>query len=370
MDLYWACGWCYFKYHHGDGMIGLALEGGGTKGCYQIGAYYAMKDCGIKFDGFCGTSIGSFNSAMLACGKEEELLEFWQNVNIATVLGFDPNYIKKINKREIDLNFFKMSIKGALRMLKNRGVDTAGLEKVLQEHVNESELRNSQKDYGLCTVKVNKLKPCYLFKEEMKPGSIHDYILASCFLPLFRMKKTANNEYYIDGGFYDNSPVNMLIDKGYTKVYVVRVNIGLSINITRKLKKDIDVTYIKPSRSVGTILELNDEKVHDNIQMGYYDTLRILRHLDGFVYTFHRKKDWYFDWIIRSVDERKLRRVKNFFHTKNNKDTIIKALEYIMEKEKIYYYQIYKLPKVLHFVKKHYKKNHFVYDFIRELRFL
>jgi NTE family protein len=162
MDLYWACGWCYFKYHHGDGMIGLALEGGGTKGSYQIGAYYAMKDCGIKFDGFCGTSIGSFNSAMLACGKEEELLEFWQNVNIATVLGFDPNYIKKINKREIDLNFFKMSIKGALRMLKNRGVDTAGLEKVLQEHVNESELRNSQKDYGLCTVKVNKLKPCYL----------------------------------------------------------------------------------------------------------------------------------------------------------------------------------------------------------------
>jgi NTE family protein len=351
-------------------MIGLALEGGGTKGSYQIGAYYAMKDCGIKFDGFCGTSIGSFNSAMLACGKEKELLEFWQNVNIASVLGFDPNYINKINKREIDFNFLKMSIKGAKRMLKNRGVDTAGLEKVLEEHVNETELRKSQKDYGLCTVKVNKLKPCYLFKEEMEPGTIHDYILASCFLPLFRMKKTVNNEYYIDGGFYDNSPVNMLIDKGYTKVYVVRVNIGLSINITRKLKKEIDVTYIKPSRSVGTILELNDEKVHDNIQMGYYDTLRTLRNLDGFVYTFKRKKETYFEWISRNMDDRKKRRVKNFFHTKSDKETIIKALEYIMEKEKIYYYQIYHLPKVIHYVKKHYKKSHFVYDFIRELRFL
>ncbi|MCI8575325.1 MAG: patatin-like phospholipase family protein [Bacilli bacterium] len=351
-------------------MIGLALEGGGTKGSYQIGAYYAMKDCGITFDGFCGTSIGSFNSAMLACGKEKELLEFWQNVNIATVLGFDPNYINKINKREIDLSFFKMSLKGAMRMLKNRGVDTDGLEKVLQEHVNEEELRNSQKDYGLCTVKVNKLQPCYLFKEDMKPGTIHDYILASCFLPLFRMKKTANNEYYIDGGFYDNSPVNMLIDKGYTKVYVVRVNIGLSINITRRLKKDIDVTYIKPSRNVGTILELNDEKVHDNIQMGYYDTLRVLRNLDGYVYTFKRKKESYFEWIARNVEERKKRRVKNFFHTKSDKETVIKALEYIMTKEKIYYYQIYKLPKVLHYVKKHYKKSHFVYDFIRELRFL
>ena len=88
-------------------MIGLALEGGGTKGSYQIGAYYAMKDCGIEFDGFCGTSIGSFNSAMLACGKEEELLEFWQNINVANALGFDSNYINKINKREIDLNFVK-----------------------------------------------------------------------------------------------------------------------------------------------------------------------------------------------------------------------------------------------------------------------
>ena len=62
-------------------MIGLALEGGGTKGSYQIGAYYAMKDCGIVFDGFCGTSIGSFNSAMLACGKEEELLDGFRKLS-------------------------------------------------------------------------------------------------------------------------------------------------------------------------------------------------------------------------------------------------------------------------------------------------
>lgn len=351
-------------------MIGLALEGGGTKGSYQIGAYYAMKDCGIEFDGFCGTSIGSFNSAMLACGKEEELLEFWQNINVANALGFDSNYINKINKREIDLNFVKMSFKGAIRMLKNRGVDTNGLEKILEEHVNEEELRNSKKDFGLCTVKVKELKPCYLFKEEMKPGTIHDYILASCFLPLFRMKKTVDNDYYVDGGFYDNSPVNMLIDKGYTKVYVVRVNVGLSINITRPLKKSIDVTYIKPSRSVGTILELNDEKVHDNIQMGYYDTLRVLRNLDGYIYTFKRKKEKYFEWMARHIDKKRIRRIKNFFHVEGTKEAIIKSLEYVMEKEHIYYYQIYKVPKVIKYLKKHYKKSHFVYEFIGELKFL
>jgi len=351
-------------------MIGLALEGGGTKGSYQIGAYFAMKDCGIKFDGFCGTSIGAFNSALLACGKEKELLEFWKNVRIANVLGFDPNYIDKINQHKIDFEFLQMSLKGAHRLLKNHGVATDGLEKVLKETVNEETLRNSKKDYGLCTVKLKELKPLYLFKEDMKPGTIHDHILASCYLPLFRMKKTIDDNYYVDGGFYDNSPVNMLIDKGYTKVYVVRVNIGMSINITRKLKKEIDVTYIKPSRNVGTILELNDKKVHDNIYMGYYDTLRILRNMDGYIYTFKRKKEKYFDWIARKVEEKKLRRIKNFFHVKTTKAAIIKSMEYIMEKEKIDFYQIYRIPKVLRNLKKYYKKSHFIYDFIGELKFL
>ena len=40
-------------------MVGLALAGGGVKGSYQIGAYMAFKKCHIKFDGVCGTSIGS-----------------------------------------------------------------------------------------------------------------------------------------------------------------------------------------------------------------------------------------------------------------------------------------------------------------------
>lgn len=351
-------------------MIGLALEGGGTKGSYQIGAYYAMKDCGLEFDGFCGTSIGSFNSAMLACGKEKELLEFWQSVNISSVLGFDPNYINKVVKRDVDLNFFKMTLKGAIRMLKNRGVTTEGLEQVLKKYVNEEMLRNSKKDFGLCTVKLSSLKPLYLFKEDMKVGKIHDYILASCYLPLFKMKRTVDESFCIDGGFYDNSPVNMLIDKGYTKVFVVRLNIGLSINITRKPKKDIDITYIKPSRSVGTILELNDEKVHDNIYMGYYDTLRVLKNYDGYKYTFYNKKESYYNWITRKIDDRKLKRVENFFRTKNRKTAVIKAMEYIMEKEKIYYYQIYQVPKVIRYLKKNYKKNHFIYDFVGELKFL
>ena len=46
-------------------MKGLVLEGGGTKGAYQIGAYKALRDLGIEFQGVAGTSIGALNGAYI-----------------------------------------------------------------------------------------------------------------------------------------------------------------------------------------------------------------------------------------------------------------------------------------------------------------
>ena len=46
-------------------MKGLVLEGGGTKGAYQLGAYKALKELGVEFDGVVGTSIGALNAAFI-----------------------------------------------------------------------------------------------------------------------------------------------------------------------------------------------------------------------------------------------------------------------------------------------------------------
>ena len=73
-------------------MRGLVLEGGGVKGSYQIGAFYALKKCGIKIDGFVGTSIGSFNAAALACGRYRELLDFWYYLDLSQVFAY-RNYL-------------------------------------------------------------------------------------------------------------------------------------------------------------------------------------------------------------------------------------------------------------------------------------
>ena len=52
-------------------MLGLALEGGGAKGAYEIGAYRALTELGYHFDVICGVSIGAINAALLAQGDCE-----------------------------------------------------------------------------------------------------------------------------------------------------------------------------------------------------------------------------------------------------------------------------------------------------------
>lgn len=350
-------------------MRGLVLEGGGVKGSYQIGAYYAFRDCGIKFDGFVGTSIGSFNAAMLASNMERELLEFWYTVDPGTLLGMDTRFVEIFNNQKLDINGLKGAFTSLTHIIKNFGLDNSKLLSTVQKIVNYDTLIKSNKDFGLVTVRVSHegIKPIYVYKENIpNQEKLIEYLMASCYLPVFREKRIIDNHYYIDGGFYDNSPVKLLKDKGYDEVYVINIK-GIGIN--RSLNTGLKTHIITPTRDNGKVLELNREIIKNNILMGYYDTLRYLKKLDGYRYCFKRKKDWYYNILSRKVNKRLLRRVKKFFRTDSNRDTIIKALEYILEKENISYYDVYHPYKLIKKIKK-IDNNHFVYKYVKELRFL
>ena len=349
-------------------MIGLALQGGGARGAYQIGAYYALKKAHIKFNAVCGTSIGAFNGALIASRKEKELLDFWKSVSIGEILNFDKEYIsKKINK-EFDLSYLKLGFKNFLNIIKSGGVNIDGLEKILNDYIDEKAILKSKMDFGICTVRLNDLKPLYIFKNDMNPEKLKDYILASCYLPLFKMKKKVDDHYYLDGGFYDNTPINMLIEKGYTKIYVVELNPLLNIN--RKPKKEVEIIRITPNRSLGGTLIYDNENIQENIKMGYYDALRVVKKLDGYDYCFKNYPEFFYNWITRKIDSKLLHRIKGFFHAKTNKDAVIKSMEYLMKKENIDYYQVYKPYKMLKQLKKLPNKKHFVYEFLRQTSIL
>ena len=347
---------------------GLILEGGAIKGSYQIGAYYAFKKLGIKFDGFGGTSIGSFNAALLACNKGKELLHFWQTVDPGVIIGADEKLIKAINSENLELpNLLKGAIGSVKKWIGAHGIDTKPLYDVMENLLVEDELRKSKKDFGLVTVKLKGFKPKYIYKEDIPEGKLYDYILASCYLPVFKMNKIIDDNIYLDGGFYDNCPVSLLLDKGYDIVYAVKINgIGLSKKLQKK--QDEKVIYITPSRNICKTFEMNREIINENILMGFYDTLRTIGNYDGIKYVFKKRSNKYYEHLVRKVDSKTYKYVASYFKTNDPKIMVIKAVEYMAEKKYIDYYNIYRLYNLVLKIRKNgYKKNK-IYDFVKQLR--
>ena len=305
---------------------------------------------------------------MLASKKEKELLKFWQNASIGEILGFDKEYIRKKINKEYDLDFFKLGIKNALKIIKTRGIEMHQLEQVLDTYLDTNQLLKSSIDFGVCTIRLNDFKPLYIFKKDMHPDKIKDYILASCYLPLFKMEKKVDDHYYLDGGFYDNTPINMLIEKGMKKIYVVELN--PLININRKPKKEVEMIRITPTRNLGGVLIYDSKNINDNIKMGYYDTLKTLKKLDGFAYYFKRRPSFYYNRLVHQIDRKELFRLKGFFHSKTNKEVVLKALEYYLQRKDKKIYQVYRPEKVIKEIKKEHNLTHFVWKFITQLKFL
>lgn len=345
-------------------MTGLVLAGGGAKGAYQVGAYFAFKKCGVKLDGVVGTSIGSFNAAVIAQGDDEKLYHFWKNVDVGELLNFNTKFTESVNNKDK----FKELIYGIEQMtiiVKNKGISNNNLKNILKEMVNEEKIRNSYMDYGLVTIRVNDLKPMYLFKEDMKKGKLAEYILASCNLPVFKTEKLIDDKYYIDGGFYDNNPVNMLLNKGYDKVYSVDIQ-GLGFK-----KKAIDenkVIQITPSRFLGSTLSVNKKRINENIKLGYYDTLKVLKNYDGYNFIFKKHSKLLYNTLTRKVNRDLYKRVKRYFKAKDDKELVLKALEYTIIKEDMTYFNVYKIMEQVKYVKNNTKNKHFVYDFVKELK--
>ena len=253
-------------------MIGLALEGGGVRGSYQAGAYMAMLECGIKINGVCGTSIGALNASYIASGKGKSLPDVWRKLNVGEVFGFSEKFVDAINKKKIKLSTLQTIIKELKNILTNKGIELNGLKEFVDKYLDVDALIASDIDFGIVTVRLKDLKPMYLWKEEMNKDKIKDYVIASAFLPFFKMEKLIDDNYYLDGGFYDTSPVNMLLKKGYKKIYLIKLH---GFGIVRPYDKEADVIVIEPKRNIGTMLDLDSNRAEENIKMGYYDAIRV-----------------------------------------------------------------------------------------------
>lgn len=281
-------------------MYGLALEGGGVKGAFHMGAVKALLEEGYEFGGVTGTSIGALNGAIIAQGDFEAGYRLWEDMDAPLLFDIEEAQYKKLIDRRIDK---ELLLKLAVRMkaiIENKGIDTGKMRQVLEGIIDEKKLRSSDTDFGLVTVSITDLKPLELYKEDIPEGKIIDYLMASASFPGFKLNPIAD-KYYIDGGFYDNCPINLLARKGYKDIIAVRT---LGMGIVQHVRyRNVNITNIVPSEDLGMPLDFNRDLIRRNLQMGYYDTMRKLRGLKGRkYYIVSENEDKVFDIFCKLPD--------------------------------------------------------------------
>jgi len=276
----------------------LVLSGGGSRGAYQIGVWKALRELNIKYDIITGTSVGALNGAFMVQNNFEEVMDFWSNINFKEV--FNDSFFE--NEALTQRRIIKKLLKDAYF---KKGLEIKPLEESLNKYFNEKSFLNSSIDYGLVVYDFDNKKPIMIKKREIDPKKIKDYIIASATIyPLFKKKKI-DDKYYIDGGYYDNLPINLAIDMGATEI--IAVYIGVFGKLKPVKNKNIKITYIEPKSKLGFPTFFDKKMANRNLQLGYNDTMKVFKKHEGIFYTFKDKElnDFYYknkDRIIGILD--------------------------------------------------------------------
>ena len=254
-------------------MRAIVLSGGGSKGSYQIGVWKALKKLHIKYDIVTGTSVGSLNAAFMTQNTYKKAVKLYKHTNMYTLFGEDVKRPK--NNKEL--------IKIYSSNLKTGGLDVTNFGKRINEYLNIKRINKSKIKFALVTYNKTDKKGVTLSPKKISKKRLTDYLIASCSVyPVFPYKRI-NGKDYIDGGFYDNLPINAAIDLGADEIIAVDLK---APGIQKKPKKKIRTITIKPNNKLSNFLLFKEDILKINMRYGYNDTLKAFHKADGKKYTF------------------------------------------------------------------------------------
>lgn len=279
----------------------LVLSGGGSRGSYQVGVWNALREMNIDIDMVMGTSAGALNATMVCLNRPEVAEQLWLSTTSREVFDLDtsiPDSIQDIGERlhiTEDL-FSRLSLPPdqfagyAREFIRHGGVSGSGMEKLLKKYVDEDRIRRSRIDMGVVTVGFPSMKPYKLMKDDIPYGKLRQFVQASasCF-PVMHYC-VIDGEKYIDGGFSDNLPVSMALDRKADRIIAVDLQaVGhVDDDILAAAAEHSDFHHIRSSFDLGHFLNFDPLQAKENIRYGYIETLRAFGKLEGERYFFRR----------------------------------------------------------------------------------
>ena len=217
--------------------IDLALQGGGAHGAYTWGVIdRLLDDDRIEIDGVCGTSAGAMNGVCAIYGLKKGgrnlakhlLVKFWHKISEAGKLSpLQPSWFDKMmSPGNMDFSptyrLFSMTTENFTPKQLNP-TQYNPLEKILNEVIDFKELHllHPPKLF-VCATNVKTCEARVFGHSEITAKTI----LASACLPYMYDAVEIDGEYYWDGGYIGNPPLQPLIDftEGTDDILLIQIN--------------------------------------------------------------------------------------------------------------------------------------------------
>ena len=245
---------------------GVVLGGGGAKGAYEIGVWKALNELDIHVEVVVGTSVGALNGAIMVQGDYDIAYNLWNDLTMSKIINFGQEK-DILTQKNLSLVSIINTIKNSLL---SGGMDVTPLKELLLKVIDEKKIRESKIDFGIVTFSLTDFKPINIFIKDIPEGKLIEYLLASSCFPTFK-PQIIDKKRYVDGGIYDNIPISLIFEKSKNIILVDVSGLGRIKKVDTSNNK---IIYIKNSEYLGRTLQFNVENSKNNIEIGYFDTLR------------------------------------------------------------------------------------------------
>ena len=224
--------------------------------------------------------------------------------------------------------------------------------------------------------------------------------MASSNLPVFQRVKL-NDKKYMDGGVYDNCPVNLLEKKGIKEAVVIRTYKRMRIRGYKDIVKrgNVNMHMIQPVDELTSILNFDSNNLNELLKLGYFDALKMVKSLDGIRYYLDPVSEEKMLEKLRDVDYDKIQKIASLGSikldigeyandlliykivpslaqkTKNKdlsgiKDYVFALLEYVALENNVEKYKIYTIDEFIKAIQSTPKKtgNKAIKEFVNSLK--
>ncbi len=262
-------------------MNALVLGGGGAKGAYQIGAWQALEELNQSFEIVTGTSVGALNAALYVQGDFKAARKLWSEMTIDQMIKADGDILERLVNYDIKGKDIRQVIELLAQTIGQNGLDITPMRENIKIYIDEEAVRKSHIKLGIVTFSLTDFKPLELSIDQIPEGQLHDYLIASSSLPVFKLERKFG-KLMIDGGFYDNLPINLAERMGGTSITAIDLKaVGMN-----QPSPETNKRIISTLDDTGGILAVSPVKAMRNMSLGYYDTLRSYRGYQGHKYYF------------------------------------------------------------------------------------